>query len=83
MSTPKKIRDAYENTFRKLISTSETDKKIRRFLSSLTKPAQPLNLPIKLSEIGPNLFSSPKSSGTPSKRKTSKPASSHRRKKAA
>ncbi len=69
MSTPKKIRDAYDTTFKKLISTSETSKRIRQFLSSLAKPSGLFNFPIKLSEARPMLPASSKPAVKKSTRK--------------
>ena len=75
MSIPKKIRETYEDTFKKLINTSESSKKLRQVLSQMHKPAPTLNLPIRLTDLRINLFSSPKlanEENKPSKRKLTK-----------
>jgi len=56
MSIPKKIRDTYDNTFKKLISTSKAGKKLRQFLNESKNSISALNLPVKLSDLRTKLF---------------------------
>ncbi len=70
MSTPKKIRETYEMTFRRLISTSPASKRFRQFLSSFRAPAQTFNLPITLADVRTKLLSPLKTVKKPTKRKT-------------
>lgn len=74
MSTPKKIRETYELTFRRLISTSPTSKRIRQFLSSFRAPTQTFNLPITLADVRTKLMSPLKTVKKPARRKTTRTA---------
>ena len=55
MSTPKKIRDTYDNIFKKSITT-KVGKRLREFLDESKNSISALNLPIKLSELKTKLF---------------------------
>lgn len=72
MSTPKKIRASYEITFKRLVSTSPTTKKLRQFLSSLRNPVQSFNLPITLEDVKNKLLSPLKLAKKPSRKKSAK-----------
>lgn len=78
MSTPKKVRDTYEMTFRKLVSTSPASKKFRQFLSSIRSSAQAFNLPITLADVRASLLSPLQTKKKPARRKPAKVAAKKR-----
>ena len=73
MSTPKKIRSAYEITFKRLVNTSPASKKFRQFLSSMRNPAKTFNLPITLEDVRTRLLA-PLEEAKKAKRKSAKRA---------
>lgn len=76
MSTNKKIRKIYDDTFKSITETMANHENLRQLTNQLKNPTQTINLPITLADVSIDLFSvctvTRTAANKPSKRKATK-----------